>query len=76
MKIQYDVVIADGFHIRYYPLPWPVADGDQEYTSIEIDFVPTSGDDLKDADAALDVYMKKNYPSKEYKIYYWWWLKG
>jgi len=39
---------------------------------IDLEFNQT-GDAMKDAEKALDKYIKKNYPTKEYKIYYWWW---
>lgn len=77
LKIFYDVLIADSFETRYFPLPFPVPVGNQIYfAGLEINFEPKSGDNMKDADAALDEYIKKNYPDKEYKIYYWTWATG
>lgn len=78
MKILFQVQVADSF---MYPKDdgmtnshlWPVPVGKSQELDIDIEFEPTSGDNLKDAEDALEGYMKKNYPNKDYKIYYWWW---
>lgn len=77
-KITFDVQIADGFT---YPENdgvtnlhlWPVPVGKNESISIDIEFEPSGGDVMKDAEQALDRHIKNKYPHKEYKIYYWWW---
>lgn len=78
-KIKFEIIIADGFT---YPEDdgktnlhlWPVATGKQESVDIDIEFESRGGDSLKEAEQLLDNYIKKQYPNKEYKIYYWWWL--
>lgn len=78
MKIRFEVIIADGFT---FPEPdgmtnlhlWPVAVGRHESLDIDIEFEPSGKDNMKDAEQALDEYVKRNYPNKDYKIYYWWW---
>lgn len=71
-KINFEVVIADSFHLEFNG-KWPVPDGKSETLSVDIEFEPSTGDAMKDAENALDEYMKKNYPNKDYRIYYWWW---
>ena len=78
-KISFDVIIADSF---YFPPDdgetllhlGPVSIGGPGLESIDLEFQPSSGDNMKDAEQALDEYMKKNHPNMDYKIYYWWWL--
>ena len=79
-KISFDVIIADTF---YFPADdkktllhlWPLASGTRELESVDLEFEPSSGNEMNDAFAALDEYMKKNHPNKDYKIYYWWWKR-
>lgn len=80
-KISFDVGVANSFS---YSSPngidnthlWPI--GSPDFVSIygiEIEFEWINEKNImRDAEAALDVYMKDNYPNKEYKIYYWNWL--
>lgn len=73
-KIEFEVTIADGFRLEFGG-KWPVPDGEWETLVIPIEFEPSGGDVMKDAEKALDLYMKKEYPAKDYRIYYWDWKK-
>lgn len=77
-KITFLVVVADyftnpepdgGTHIHL----WPVAKGESSEMDIDIEFEPSGGDVMREAEQALEKYMKENYPNKKYKIYYWDW---
>lgn len=77
-KILFEVMIADGF--TYPPDDgktnlhlWPISVGRSQELDIELEINPRGGELMKEAEEDLDNYMKKNYPDKEYKIYYWWW---
>jgi hypothetical protein len=77
-KITFEVIVADGFTfpeddgVTNMHL-WPVPTGKQAHINIDLEFEQVK-DAMKDAETALDIYIKKNYPRKEYKIYYWWWI--
>ena len=73
MKISYNLVVADGFEFVHHKY-WPTPVGDQTHiNALDIEFTPTSGDNMKDADKALNDYIKANYPNKDYRILYWSW---
>ncbi len=79
-KITFEVEIADGF--THPPKEagtnlhlWPVAVGKSKVIDVYLEFEPSSGDNMKDAESALDAYMKRKYKGKQYKIFYWWWKK-
>lgn len=77
-KILFEIQIADGFTfsedngITNLHL-WPIPVGKSQEIDVEIEFEPSGGDVMNEAEQALDEYMKRKYPNKEYKIYYWWW---
>ena len=79
-KINFDVGIADDFvhsaddrvtNLHLFPMPV----GQSGFFEVVIEFKPNGGNVMEQAEEELDKYMKKTYPNKKYKIYYWNWLK-
>lgn len=70
-KITFDVVIAMRFDdSQKFSIPIGVSmDKD-----IEVEFEPQGGDVMREAEEALRSYMNENYPTWNYRFYYWTWL--
>lgn len=74
IRIQYEIyvgVFSESSGIFSWPVPA------QESVKLEpvFEFQDTNEKNMETADRLLDEWVKREYPGKDYKIYYWWWLK-
>lgn len=71
-KITFDIIIAMRFDDSGRGFSTPI--GKSMDKDIEIEFEPQGGDVMQEAETALKSYMNEQYPTWDYRIYYWTWL--